>query len=300
MTFPTAVQTNPIILSNPGSVNSASSDPAICLSGNTHDVQPGETCDSIAAATNTATGTLRILNNLFPDCSNLLEGTTLYAKPILNTQNQTKPIINRCLPHPCLTHTVQPHDTCWSVALSQGIPFTTLLGYNPTLNTRCTNLISGSSICLTPPAGLYTPIAIPNATGTPHTGPYATVAVAAPTPVANGTITGSSCGGYYQAHEGDTCAKISMRASIGGDLFRAVNPSVREDCAGLVAGVYYCVSPVQGWDWNGDGNGKSDNVSVSAAGGAASAAAAAVPTSPLLALVGKGRLSDLIWLGINW
>lgn len=43
-----------------------------CLSGNTYAVAPGDECGQIAIAKGVSTGTLISINNLLPDCSNLL------------------------------------------------------------------------------------------------------------------------------------------------------------------------------------------------------------------------------------
>jgi len=57
------------------------SDPAnsTCLSGNHYTVQPGDDVQKIAAAHGVATGSLKILNGIFPDGSNLIAGQDLYV-----------------------------------------------------------------------------------------------------------------------------------------------------------------------------------------------------------------------------
>lgn len=62
----------------------------ICLSGKFYIVQSGEDAQSIASAQRVSTGTLRILNGILPDGSNLFAGAKL------------------CLPHTCSAFLVQP------------------------------------------------------------------------------------------------------------------------------------------------------------------------------------------------
>ena len=44
----------------------------ICLSGNTYNVAGGDDCVKISSSKSVSTGSLIIVNKLFPDCSNLL------------------------------------------------------------------------------------------------------------------------------------------------------------------------------------------------------------------------------------
>ena len=71
--YPTDVQppvTN--VTSLPGYVMSSTH--ATCLSGIFYTVALGDDCQKIAVAKQVATGTLRIINNILPDCSNLIAG----------------------------------------------------------------------------------------------------------------------------------------------------------------------------------------------------------------------------------
>ncbi|EPS30705.1 hypothetical protein POX_b02291 [Penicillium oxalicum] len=47
-------------------------------------------------------------------------------------------------------YTVQQGDTCWDICNNYGYSFTInqLLCWNPEINTSCTNLIAGRSICV--------------------------------------------------------------------------------------------------------------------------------------------------------
>lgn len=86
--LPTAAQppvTN--ITTLPGVVTSNPSN-STCLSGNHYTVQPGDDVQTIAVAHNVATGTLKILNGIFPDGTNLLVGQDLYVNLSLQRLRQ--------------------------------------------------------------------------------------------------------------------------------------------------------------------------------------------------------------------
>lgn len=139
-----------------------------CWSDSTYTVVSGDNCGSIAISQNVATGSLITLNNILPGCTNLQIGQVL------------------CLPQTCTTYSVQPGDTCFGIADTHGITFTQLLSYNPSLNPTCTNLISGTNICVSLPGGeVYNATAISGATAT-QTGSYATATVSPPSGVAFG------------------------------------------------------------------------------------------------------------------
>ncbi|CAF9932024.1 MAG: hypothetical protein ALECFALPRED_005146 [Alectoria fallacina] len=204
-----------------------SSTHATCLSGIFYTVALGDDCQKIAVAKQVATGTLRIINNILPDCSNLIAGAQV------------------CIPQPCTTYLVQPNDTCWSIASANNIYASNIIAYNPSINPDCTNLLSGESVCLSPAGGVYTPTFIAGATVT-QTGSYASATVSAPGPIPYGTT--AQCGKYYQCNPGDNCQQISLNTSITLSLFEAINPNINAGCSNLMPGFYYCVFPTQ--DWN--------------------------------------------------
>jgi hypothetical protein len=72
VSFPTDVQPPVANISTPIVANSAGT--SECLSGNLYTVQSGDNCQTIAASKNVATGTLQSINNIFPDCNNLIAG----------------------------------------------------------------------------------------------------------------------------------------------------------------------------------------------------------------------------------
>lgn len=168
LSYPTEVpqlQTNMTAL--PGYGISNTSTPPGCLSGNTYSVVTGDDCGTIAQSNSVATGTLIVLNQLLPDCSDLQIGQAL------------------CLPQTCTTYIVQANDTCYSIGSTYDLLLPEILGYNPTLNNYCTNLAAGQNICVSPPGGNWTGTTIAGATAT-QTAIYATATVAPPGPVAFG------------------------------------------------------------------------------------------------------------------
>ncbi|KAJ6503717.1 hypothetical protein C8R45DRAFT_818200, partial [Mycena sanguinolenta] len=81
----------------------------------------------------------------------------------------------------------------------------------------------GQAICVIFPTGNYT---LPPATPPENVSPFATTA----------------CAEYYTAVTNDTCNIISAAQDISSAQFLALNPGLT--CAGLLAGVAYCVFPL--------------------------------------------------------
>ena len=77
----------------PGYVQSGTTQPKSCISGSTYTVVSGDDLEKIAAAKGVSSGTLRILNDILPDGSNLWAGMSL------------------CLPQPCQTYSVKGGGT---------------------------------------------------------------------------------------------------------------------------------------------------------------------------------------------
>ncbi|KAJ7207185.1 LysM domain protein [Mycena pura] len=237
VSFPTDVKPPIANISSP--LVATSSGTNECLSGNLYTVQSGDNCQTIAASKNVATGTLQTINNIFRDCSNLIAGAQI------------------CLPQTCQTYLVNPGDTCWSIASSVGITLTTFLGYNPTINPSCTNLLSGFNVCLSPSAGTYTPTTIAGATVT-KTDTFATSTIPPPGPTPFKTT--PNCGKYYQVKQDDFCQLISLNASIPLALFEQINPSIDAACDNLVPGFFYCVFPTADWNATAIDNGTTTTV----------------------------------------
>lgn len=219
--------------------NSGNGTERVCLSGQTHTARPGDTCHSIAVAKSVAEDTLASINDLGSGC-NLLQianGTTR----------------DLCLPQTCETVQTQVEDGCWSLADRHGLTFAQFIAYNPAINLDCTNLRpNGTVVCVSSPDGTFVPGELPASNSSWTGGEYADVVVEAPGPVPFGTT--SNCGFYYLAQIADTCTRISLAARVSVDLFRAINPSIDEDCTNLVPDLWYCAHPIEEWDYDEDGN----------------------------------------------
>jgi hypothetical protein len=226
----------------PPSVIVRAADPVpICASGENYTTSAGDTCDSIALASNIASAALFMGNSdIFLNCSSLDEGVEL------------------CLPLTCSsTYVLQSNDTCSSIETAQVIGAGKLRNYNSWISTNCSNLqiaseVYGNVLCLAPQAGTYTATAaVPGVTLAPSqdTG-YTKQIIAAPvnSTVANGTT--ANCGKWHIAASGETCAMICTQEVIPSKLFLAVNPSLSTtDCtSSLVNGTTYCVGPTYGWN----------------------------------------------------
>ncbi|KAI4161591.1 MAG: hypothetical protein LQ342_004732 [Letrouitia transgressa] len=200
----------------PGYVQNGTTKPSVCKSGNTYQVVSGDTLEKIATAKGVSSGTLRTINGILPDGSNLYAGGTL------------------CLPQTCRTYVVQPNDDCAALASSNGISYTQFRAYNPSINQDCTNLLSGTRICVGLPGPTYNGTTIDGATIT-KTDQYASSTVAPPSNVATGTT--RKCGKYYNVQPGEICEKVAMNNSIAITLFEAINPSIDSDCSNMLSGV---------------------------------------------------------------
>ena len=235
--LPTAAQppaTNITLL--PGVVISNPSN-STCLSGNFYTVQPGVNVQAIAVAHSVATGTLKTLNGIFPDGTNLFAGQILYV--LLSLRLQSLTIFYSCLPRTCMTYLVRPGDNCAAVVAENSITFARLISYNPSINQGCMNLISNTNICISPSGVKYTPMTIPGATVMSTS--YATATITPPGPMPFRTT--PSCGKLYKVNPGDNCQQISLNNTITMDLFELINPSINADCTNLTPGLNYCVWP---------------------------------------------------------
>ena len=177
----------------------------------------------------------------------LIAGFSLLTKAISTKYSGTRAngTAPSCLPQSSSTYLVQSNDNCWSIASANSIPASILIGYNPSLNSDCSDLISGENICISPVVGIYIPTTINGATVT-QTGSYASATISPPGSIPHGTTT--QCGKYYDCNVGDNCQQISLNNSITLSLFEAINPDIDAGCSNLVPGFYYCVFPTQ--DWN--------------------------------------------------
>ncbi|KAK6500776.1 hypothetical protein TWF506_003539 [Arthrobotrys conoides] len=226
LSYPTAIQPDYIYaLPNAATYENTTSQ-STCISGKTYTVKASDTCHSIAGSNSVAEGTLRLINQLLPDCSNLAVGQSL------------------CLPNACTTYTFKQEDTCASIAGGLGTPTTTLISYNPSINEACSNTgLVGTYICINSPFTEYTPIIIENIST--NTGIYADTILPPPGATARGTT--RNCGKWYQIAKEDICQIISLKTKIALNLFYDINPNIDSECSNLVVGLWYCVQPTENW-----------------------------------------------------
>ena len=164
-----------------------------CISENTYIVASGDDCVKISKSRSVSTGSLIVLNQLFPDCSNLVGmwsasivfifSDVLYRR--LRTDTHLSVIQSLCLPQTCTIYTIQSSDTCYGMAGNANMTYTQLLSWNPTINGYCSNLITGQNICVGQPGNVWTGTTIAGATPT-KTDIYATATIAPPGPIAHG------------------------------------------------------------------------------------------------------------------
>ncbi|EIW56066.1 uncharacterized protein TRAVEDRAFT_60093 [Trametes versicolor FP-101664 SS1] len=98
-------------------------------------VVPGDTCDGIAAKTNTPTFQLETVNadKIDAACDNLAVG---------------EPLCLGIIGQDCdITHVVQPGDSCGVIAQEAKTTLDILLANNPNVNAQCTNIGVGEVLC---------------------------------------------------------------------------------------------------------------------------------------------------------
>lgn len=129
--------------------------------------------------------------------------------------------------------------------MNSGIGYTDLLAYNPSVNNDCSNLLSGTNICIGLPGPTWNGTTIAGATVT-KTDEFAPSRTAIPTNAALGTT--RKCGKWYNVQYGDYCQLVALNNSISLPLFTSINPSINSTCGNLNAGVAYCVWPTANWN----------------------------------------------------
>lgn len=209
-----------------------------CVSQNTYTTKDGDTCDSIALAYGVSAATMFYINSNIMNCSSIWSGTPL------------------CLPETCASvYTVQPGDTCSSIAAANGILTSNVLSFNSQLNYNCTNLQSpdpywGSTLCVSTPGGTYSG----RAANTTSTDAEAVDPPAGVT-IAKGTTTDCSSWFVNDETKNFTCAQICLSNLIAINLFTEANPSLNKTTCDtdLVAGSAYCVAPISGWNLGSNG-----------------------------------------------
>jgi hypothetical protein len=211
-----------------------------CLSGKRYTTKQGDTCQSISSGSSISAPFLYMGNqDLIKNCSSIPAGLSL------------------CMPITCLTHTLQPAETCFQVERALGLEYGMVQRYNSWVDGACTNLqpatdFYGKVICVSPQGGTFvnpTKPALPNPTPVPADGHTKTKI---PPPegasVAEGTT--MECGKWHVVVSGDLCVKICLANGIDTLLFHEVNPSLAagDGCdSSLKEKTALCAGPTYNW-----------------------------------------------------
>jgi hypothetical protein len=166
------------------------------------------------------------------------------------------PDTNLCIPTPCQIYRVSNNDTCTTIESAFKLDRDSLRYYNSWLTFGCTNLqpatdFYGKTICVSPQGGTFTGTILPSA---PSSNPAATDGYTkAPTlPPQEATVapgTTLQCGKWHVVESADTCSVICVQNRITAQLFRQVNPSLRENFdASLKPQTAVCVAPTYLWN----------------------------------------------------
>ncbi|KAJ7252272.1 hypothetical protein C8J57DRAFT_667100 [Mycena rebaudengoi] len=116
------------------------------------------------------------------------------------------------------TYTVVSGDTCSAIESRTGVSDAQLHALNPGINSGCTNLQIGQTLCLTG-------------------GPTSTTMSSGPTPSGGG-----GCTQTYTVVSGDTCSAIESRTGISDAQLHALNPTINSGCTNLQVGQNLCLS----------------------------------------------------------
>uniref|UniRef100_A0A093VSX0 Lysozyme n=2 Tax=Talaromyces marneffei PM1 TaxID=1077442 RepID=A0A093VSX0_TALMA len=200
----------------------------------TYIVQSGDTCDGIAATTNTMFQKLVAWNPALGSyCTNLLSGQNICVSPPGGVQNLTT-ISGRCDRHTngylrqhhhrdSLLCCDRYHGRLRQILSDSGRGLFEAI--NPSINSTCGNLELGVYYCVLPTQNW-------NATVT-------STMVPPPTTTPSGTT--ASCYEWYVIQSGDYCALVENRFDITMAQLQAWNFSLLSDCSNLALGEAYCV-----------------------------------------------------------
>ncbi|KAJ7101684.1 hypothetical protein C8R44DRAFT_532853, partial [Mycena epipterygia] len=105
-------------------------------------------------------------------------------------------------------YTVVAGDTCAAIESKTGVSDAQLHSLNPAINSGCTNLQVGETLCVS----------------------------------GGSTGTGDTCSQTYTVASGDTCAAIESKTGVSDAQLHAQNPTINSDCTNLQVGETLCVS----------------------------------------------------------
>jgi LysM repeat protein len=124
-------------------------------------------------------------------------------------------------------------DSCYDIAVANGIALADLYSWNPAVGTGCGGLWPDYYICVGLIGG-STPTTTTTTTTT-KTGNGVTT----PTPIQTGMVT--TCKTFYLVVSGDGCYDIAAAAGVTLANFYAWNPAVGTNCASLWPDYYVCI-----------------------------------------------------------
>ncbi|KOS23150.1 Autolysin [Escovopsis weberi] len=129
-----------------------------------------------------------------------------------------------------------PGDTCDAISKKGGFTLKQFAAWNLAVGEDCSGLWAHFYYCTSVPG--FTPSMTTTTTRTTPRSP--TSDISAPTKTQQGII--DTCNQWAQAKSGDNCDGIARKYGISSKDFKDWNPAVQDDCSGLWANYYYCVS----------------------------------------------------------
>jgi LysM repeat protein len=172
-----------------------------------------------------------------------------------------------CIPdRSCIQkYPVSSGDTCSSIGAEFGLTGTAISSANPTINSGCTNLQLGQSLCIPDKSCMLKHIvASSNETCNEIGAEFNVTAsdIISANPIINSGCTNlqvglilcipdGSCALKYTVVSGDTCNLIGAKFGITGSAILTANPAINSECTNLEVGQILCVP--------GSGRGTIDN-----------------------------------------
>ncbi|EKV15529.1 hypothetical protein PDIG_25220 [Penicillium digitatum PHI26] len=130
---------------------------------------------------------------------------------------------------------VQIGDSCGKIEAQFDISASEFLGWNPSINSDCSNILAGYFYCVDVPGST-----IPVTTTVPGATTTFTDGITTPTPTQIGMT--DKCNKFDLVQSGDSCEAIAAKYNIPLSTFYAWNPAVGSSCADLDLGYYVCVA----------------------------------------------------------
>lgn len=235
----------------------------------TYKVKQGDTCNSIAAANGISTADFFLYNpSINKDCDDMLAGLNYCIGPNAMAPAAGAKKMRR---ETCVSgkkHKVVEGDTCEVVAEKNSVPTEEIITVN-NLNSQCTNLILGSTICLPKSCTIYAPMngetcsSVAKEHGisvakfkkwNPSINKDCTnllagisYCVTAPgskkkVPAAGAKLRRQTCASRktYQVIEGDNCQLISSKNSVATEEIISIN-GLNSQCTDLILGSTICL-----------------------------------------------------------